>query len=161
MYAFTSKRVHRKVFAIKGQSQSNKPVAGRPSFIGRSRHILYPVGSDTAKEAIYTRLKSEIKTIHFPATVDEEYFRQLTSEKRVIKYFKGGKKFEWVKKTTRNEALDTFVYGLAALYILQPNYDRLEQLINKNKSTQAEHTKNVKNNSFRANQRRNWVNDWK
>lgn len=161
VYAFTAKRIHRKVFAIKGQSQSNKPVAGRPSFIGRSRHILYPVGSDTAKEAIYTRLKSETKTIHFPATVDEEYFRQLTSEKRVIKYFKGAKKFEWVKKTTRNEALDTFVYGLAALYILQPNYDRLEQLINKNKSTQAEHSKNIKQNSFKANHRPNWVNDWK
>ena len=161
VYAFTSKRVHRKVFAIKGQSQSNKPIAGRPSFIGRSRHILYPVGADTAKEAIYTRLKSETKTIHFPATVDEEYFRQLTSEKRVIKYVKGAKKFEWVKKTTRNEALDTFVYGLAALYILQPNYDRLEQLINKNQSTQAEHTKNVKKSSFRANHRPNWVNNWK
>ena len=82
-------------------------------------------------------------------------------EKRVIKYFKGAKKFEWVKKTTRNEALDTFVYGLAALYILQPNYDRLEQLVNKNQSTQAEHTKNVKKGSFRANQRPNWVNNWK
>ena len=161
VYAFTKNRVHRKVFAIKGQSVSNKPIAGRPSFIGRARHILYPVGSDTAKEFIYSRLKAENKVIHFPATVDEEYFKQLTSEKRVIKYVKGAKKFEWVKKTTRNEALDTFVYAVAALYILQPNYERLEQLIDQNKSTSQEHSKNVKKSNFRANHRPNWVNNWK
>jgi len=161
VYAFTKNRVHRKVFAIKGQSVSNKPIAGRPSFIGRARHILYPVGSDTAKEFIYSRLKAENKVIHFPATVDEEYFKQLTSEKRVIKYVKGAKKFEWVKKTTRNEALDTFVYAVAALYILQPNYERLEQLIDQNKSTSQEHSKNVKKSNFRANHKPNWVNNWK
>jgi phage terminase large subunit GpA-like protein len=161
VYAFTKNRVHRKIFAIKGQSVSNKPIAGRPSFIGRARHILYPVGSDTAKEFIYSRLKAENKVIHFPATVDEEYFKQLTSEKRVIKYVKGAKKFEWVKKTTRNEALDTFVYAVAALYILQPNYERLEQLIKQNKSTSQEHSKNVKKSNFRANHRPNWVNNWK
>lgn len=161
VYAFTKNRVHRKIFAIKGQSVSNKPIAGRPSFIGRARHILYPVGSDTAKEFIYSRLKAENKVIHFPATVDEEYFKQLTSEKRVIKYVKGAKKFEWVKKTTRNEALDTFVYAVAALYILQPNYERLEQLIKQNKSTSQEHSKNVKKSNFRANNRPNWVNNWK
>lgn len=161
VYAFTKNRVHRKVFAIKGQSQSNKPIAGRPSFIGRARHVLYPVGSDTAKEFIYSRLKSENKAIHFPATVDEEYFRQLTSEKRVIKYVKGAKKFEWIKKNTRNEALDTFVYAVAALYILQPNYERLEQLIDQNKSTNQENTQNNKSSSFRNQYKPNWVNNWK
>lgn len=161
VYAFTKARVHRKVFAIKGQSQPNKPVAGRPTFIGRARHILYPVGSDTTKEVIYTRLKAENKTIHFPATVDEEYFRQLTSEKRVVKYVKGVKKFQWVKKNTNNEALDTMVYAFAAVYILQPNYLRLKELINKNKSTSQEHSSNIKkrNNQFARN--KGWVHNWK
>lgn len=159
VYAFTKARTHRKVFAIKGQSQSNKPIAGRPSFIGRARHVLYPVGADTAKEFIYSRLKAEEKTIHFPATVDEEYFRQLTSEKRIIKYVKGAKKFQWVKKNTRNEALDTFVYALAGLFILQPNYNKLEYLINKNESTSKEHTKNINKNKNTL--RSDWINNWK
>lgn len=159
VYAFTKARVHRKVFAIKGQSQSNKPIAGRPSFIGRSRHILYPVGSDTAKEVIFTRLRNEQTTIHFPGHVDEEYFRQLTSEKRVIKYVRGAKKFEWVKKNNRNEALDTMVYGFAALYILQPNYDRLEEIVtNKKQKTEKEP---VKHKSLMQQRRNSWINDWK
>tara|TARA_R100000734_G_C3319286_1_gene114973 strand:+ start:608 stop:2329 length:1722 start_codon:yes stop_codon:yes gene_type:complete len=161
VYLFTKARTHRKIFAIKGQSQSNKPIAGRPSYIGRARNILYPVGTDTAKEFIYTRLKSEDHTIHFPATVDEEYFRQLTSEKRVIKYHKGSKKFEWIKKNTRNEALDTFVYSLSALYILQPNYNRLEQLITANKPTIEEHSTAIKRQANPRMDRTNWVNSWK
>lgn len=159
VYAFTKARVHRKVFAIKGQSQSNKPIAGRPSYIGRSRHILYPVGSDTAKEVIFTRLKNEETTIHFPGHVDEEYFRQLTSEKRVIKYVRGAKKFQWVKKNNRNEALDTMVYGFAALYILQPNYDRVEDFI-QNKKPQREKQTN-KHKSLMQQRQDGWINNWK
>ena len=160
VYAYTKKRLHRKIFAIKGLSQPNRPIAGKPSFVGTDKHILYPVGSDTAKEFIYTRLKSENKTIHFPATVDVEYFKQLTSEKRVIKYVRGKKTFKWVKKTTRNEALDTMVYGIAAMYILKPNYDRLEEVINKNQSQIKEHSRNTKNR-LTINRRKNWIHDWK
>ncbi len=158
VYAYTSKRVHRKIFAIKGSSQTQKPIAGRPSFVGRSRHVLYPVGTDTAKEVIYSRIKAENATIHFPATVDEEYFKQLTSEKRVVKYVKGAKKFQWVKKTRNNEALDTLVYAFAAVYILQPNYDRIEALIKQNKSTQKEHGKDVVK---RRPRQTGWINSWK
>lgn len=160
VYAFCKTRTHRKIYAIKGQSQSNKPIAGRPSYIGRARNILFPVGSDTAKEFIYSRLKAEEETIHFPATVDEEYFMQLTAEKRIIKYVKGRKKFEWVKKNTRNEALDTFVYALAGLYILQPNYNKLEHAINNFKSNNTEHKKIMQKNSNNI-KRTDWINSWK
>ena len=33
----------------------------------------------------------------------------------------------WKQTRKRNEALDTFVYGLAAIHILQPNFDKLLQ----------------------------------
>jgi phage terminase large subunit GpA-like protein len=158
VYAYTSKRVHRKIFAIKGSSQTQKPIAGRPSFVGRARHVLYPVGTDTAKEVIYSRIKAEKAAIHFPATVDEEYFKQLTSEKRVVKYVKGAKKFQWVAKRRHNEALDTLVYAFAAVYILQPNYDRIELLIKQNKSTQKEHSKDV---IKRRPKPTGWINSWK
>ena len=107
VYVFCNSRKARKVFAIKGQSQANKPIAGRPTFIGRERFVLYPVGSDTGKEFIYSRLQAEETVIHFPNHVDEEYFKQLTSEKRITKFSQGQKKLVWVKKTQRNEALDT------------------------------------------------------
>lgn len=160
VYGFTSQRVHRKVYAIKGQSQQNKPIAGRPSYVGRNRQLLYPVGSDTAKEVIFTRLKNEEKTIHFPATVDEEYFKQLTSEKRIIKLVKGVKKFSWIKKTTRNEALDTLVYAFAGLYIMRPNFEKLESFIEKEVVEEPQQN-NFQRKRKPINRPRNWVNNWK
>jgi len=51
---------------------------------------------------------------HFPE-YDEEYFRQLTAEKSVIKRNrKGHTMTEWVKDRERNEALDCRIYNRAA-----------------------------------------------
>jgi len=156
VYAYASKRIHRKVFPIKGSSLSNQPIINRPSYVGKNRNILYAVGTDSAKEVIFTRLKAEEETIHFPAHVDEEYFKQLTSEKRVIKYTKGGKKFAWVKINNRNEALDTMVYGFAALHILQPNYLKIAQNI-KDNTSETEKVKDVGKRTVRN----DWIYKWK
>jgi phage terminase large subunit GpA-like protein len=50
----------------------------------------------------------------------ETYFHQLCSERKVTEWFKGKRRKVW-KNTSRarNEALDTFVYGIVALNILQ------------------------------------------
>ena len=129
VYAFTKNKRGRRIFAIKGQSQSGKTVVGKPTKIGKENNILYPVGSDTAKEVIYSRLASEYgySTLHFPLTVDEEYFRQLTAEQRFVKFVKGRKTLYWKQIRERNEALDTICYSLAAVYILNPNFDLIEQ----------------------------------
>jgi phage terminase large subunit GpA-like protein len=156
VYAYAAKRIHRKVFPIKGSSLSNQPIINRPSYVGKNRNILYAVGTDSAKEVIFTRLKAEEETIHFPAHVDEEYFKQLTSEKRVIKYTKGGKKFAWVKINNRNEALDTMVYGFAALHILQPNYLKIAQNI-KDNTSETEKVKDVGKRPVRN----DWIYKWK
>ncbi len=156
VYAYSSKRIHRKVFPIKGSSLSNQPIINRPSYVGKNRNILYAVGTDSAKEVIFTRLKAEEETIHFPAHVDEEYFKQLTSEKRIIKYTKGGKKFAWVKINNRNEALDTMVYGFAALHILQPNYLKIAQSI-KDNTSETEKVKDVGKRPVRN----DWIYKWK
>ena len=63
-------------------------------------------------------------------TLEEEYFRQLASEKRVTRFFRGQRRLEWRQTYKRNEALDTFVYALAAVYILQPNFDRIKNKLN-------------------------------
>ena len=129
VYAFTKNKRGRRIFAIKGQSQSGKTVVGKPTKVGKENNILYPVGSDTAKEVIYSRLASEYgySTLHFPHTVDEEYFRQLTAEQRFVKFVKGRKTLYWKQIRERNEALDTICYSLAAVYILNPNFDLIEQ----------------------------------
>ena len=119
VYHFTKPRQGRRIFAIKGASQAGKPIANRPSFVGKNKAVLYPVGTDTAKEAIFARLAAdaEMSTIHFPVDLDEEYFKQLTAEKRITKYVRGKPTMAWKQIRDRNEALDTMVYIFAAIYI--------------------------------------------
>jgi phage terminase large subunit GpA-like protein len=120
---------------------------------------LFSIGTDTAKEMIYSRLK--IETIgsgycHFPANRDDEYFKQLTAEKLVTRYHKGYPVRKWEKPAgRRNEALDCRVYALAALGILAPDLETLSNQMEKNykvsKSEQKEEQSPVRSwqiNSF-------------
>ena len=128
VYNFVKVKQGRRIFAIKGQSQPGKPIAGRPTQSGRQRVQLFPAGVDTCKETVFSWLQIEEPGpgyIHFPSTVDEEYFKQLTSEKRAIKYIRGRKQVVWVPKRERNETLDCFNYSLVALHILQPDLERI------------------------------------
>lgn len=132
VYKFVKQREVRRVYAIKGKSQAGAPVVGRPSKSNLGKVSLFSIGVDTAKEVIHARLKvcePGAGYVHFPVAgqFDEEYFAQLASEKRVTKYVKGRPRQEWQKIRARNEALDLSVYNLAALYILNPNFDRLAE----------------------------------
>ena len=131
VYHFTKPRQSRRIFAIKGLSQDGKPIANRPTFVGKNKAVLYGVGVDTAKEAILSRLTAdaETSTLHFCSDLDEEYFKQLTAEKRVTKFIRGRKTMVWKQIRPRNEALDTLVYNFAAIYILNPNFDIIEERI--------------------------------
>jgi phage terminase large subunit GpA-like protein len=133
-FARANKALH--VMAVKGQSLKNKPIIGRPTKQDINMHgrvipggaELWPVGSDTAKSTIYPRLKLQEPGpgyIHFHSKLPEGYFEQLTAEKKVTKYVKGFAVHDWVKKSgARNEALDTFVYALAAMQSLYFRFNR-------------------------------------
>lgn len=135
VYAFARERANR-VIAVKGQSQKNKPVIGKPTKVDinfrgqvlKSGGQVYPVGSDTAKGTIYARMKNTEKGpgyIHFHGGLDDEYFAQLTSEKQVVRFVRGFATREWVKKArARNEALDCAVYAYAALQYLYTRFNR-------------------------------------
>jgi len=140
VYQFTKPRQGRRIFAIKGLSQAGKPIANRPTFVGKNKAVLYGVGVDSAKEAIFARLSSEPEdtTLHFCSDLDEEYFKQLTAEKRVTKFVRGRKTLIWKQIRPRNEALDTLVYNFAAIYILNPNYDTIQERILTNTSKAPE-----------------------
>ena len=70
--------------------------------------------------------KKKKKIIHFPKSLPEDFFKQLTAEKAITKFTKGFPKREWVKTSDRNEALDMFVYAIAALnifaFLVYPKY---------------------------------------
>ena len=126
VYNYAKTRAGHRVFAIKGIGGEGKPIVGRPSKNNIGRVPLYPIGVDTAKEVHYSRLKMDEAGpgyCHFPAKRDDEYFKQLTAEKQMIRYHKGFPSRVWVKTRTRNEALDVRVYAIAALTILNVNMD--------------------------------------
>ena len=128
VYNYCRTRGGRRIFAIKGVGGEGRPIVGRPSKSNIGKVNLFPVGVDTAKEVVMARLRIKEPGegyCHFPTGRSEEYYRMLTSEKRVVKYYKGRPKNEWVKTRTRNEALDCRVYGTAALSILNLNLESL------------------------------------
>ena len=129
VYSFTKPRQGRRIFAIKGANVAGKPIVSKPSYVGKTQTALYTVGTDTAKENIFARLNADqdTTTLHFPADVDEEYFKQLTAEKRITKWIRGRKSLAWKQIRPRNEALDVTVYNFAAIYLLNPNFDVIEE----------------------------------
>lgn len=121
VYAYAKGKSGRGVFAIKGVGGEGRPLVGRASRNNVGKCPLFPVGVHTAKDLIFKRLQIEEPGpgyVHFDAALDEEYFKQLTSESLVTRFRRGVKKREFVKLRRRNEALDCLVYAIAALHIL-------------------------------------------
>jgi len=129
VHQFCKGKRARKVFAIAGAS-GPKPIWPTRASKGKNRRLTWMLGVDTAKDTIYGRLRG-IKPkpdpdepnpgfIHFPAPTPDndafgpEYFAQLTSERVETRKIKGRAYRVWVPIRERNEALDTFVYALAA-----------------------------------------------
>lgn len=117
-----------RVIPIKGASVYGKPVANMPRKRNAKGVYLTEVGSDTAKEVIYARYKLArpddgspvVGLIHVPNNpdiFDLAEAQQMVAEELIEKYEKGRLKLLWDSKKRRNEALDCFVYALAALRI--------------------------------------------
>jgi phage terminase large subunit GpA-like protein len=133
VYRFVRARQGRRIFALKGSSESGKEILGKFSTNNQLRVRLFTIGTDTAKDRIFARLKIPAHGpgyMHLPDFIDEEYLLQLTAEKAVRRYKRGrGTVREYVKTRARNEALDLEVYALAALYVLgQATLRRLGEL---------------------------------
>jgi phage terminase large subunit GpA-like protein len=122
VYRFVKPRQHRRIFCLKGSSEQGKPIIAGMSQNNAYRVRLFSIGTDTAKDKIFSRLRIPAPAagfVHLPDWVDDEYLEQLTSEKAVTHYKRGrGMVREYIKRRARNEALDLEVYALAALYLL-------------------------------------------
>ena len=130
VYKYCKSRESKRVFAIKGSSIAGKPIVSRPTTSNKLKVKLFTVGTDTAKELIFSRLQFEEfgeGFMHFNKKYDEEYFKQLTSEKLVTTFKKGRPVRIWKPTRPRNESLDYTVYNLAALAILNPNYKKIQE----------------------------------
>lgn len=138
-YQFIKPRQMRNVFAFKGSSQAWKPVippkAGKRN---KARVSLYEIGVSSAKDILSARLAIKKDPaaprcpgyIHFPASFSQEYFDQLTAEKKVTRYVKGRKVFEWkLPAGKRNEALDIEVYSIAVLKLICPDTASLNRMV--------------------------------
>lgn len=135
--SFTKAREARRVFAIKGFSRQSDPVVISVSRRNRMRCPVYNLNVDEAKATLMWRLRLDEPGngyLHFTrrpeAGFDEVFFSGLTAEECVVRHIKGVTSRHWEKTKARNEPLDTWVYSLAALRIIVPNWERLKRTRN-------------------------------
>lgn len=119
---FCRPRWGRRIWALKGIAGAGRPIWEQsPNKLKKLNLKFFRVGADQAKETIYSRLKIDEPDspgyCHFSMSYDETHFEQLTSEEVVTSYKRGRPMRYWRLKEgkKRNEALDIFVYAMAAL----------------------------------------------
>ncbi|KAF0114086.1 MAG: phage terminase GpA [Rhodospirillaceae bacterium] len=121
VYTFTTPRLARKVYAIKGRGGPG--LAPWPQRVskgsGALAHPVFVIGVDGLKDALAARLRlaEGPGRWHFPKDRDTQWFEHLTSETR----FKRDHPYKaWAPRTSsvRCEVWDTTVYALAALHSL-------------------------------------------
>ena len=135
-YQYARERKLQNVIAVKGLSVRNRPPIGKPSKcdvnirgqVLKRGGVVYPVGTDTIKSTLYGRLTHNTPGagyVHFNTKLTPEFYQQLTSEKKTIRYVKGFPVYEWTKSPSiRNEALDCLVYAYAGFNLLYQRYNK-------------------------------------
>ena len=157
VYQFCKRNQGRAIFAIKGVGGEGKALAGRPSKNNVAKCPLFPIGVHSAKDTLFGRLRIEdvgAGYVHFSDTLSDEYFRQLTAEKVVTKFTKGFKRREFVKVRPRNEALDCFVYAIAAYSIIGVNVNTIRLPAAQQSKAQSQRTPTRPRKG-------GWVNSWR
>lgn len=141
VYNFVRRFPQNRVIAIKGVENLSM-VVGASKYVDaklqgkihRRAVRVWNVGVSILKSELYGWLRQDPPIgkeetppgfCHFPE-YDEEYFRQLTAEKVVIKRNrKGFAVSEWIKERERNEALDCRIYNRAAASMV--GLDRMKE----------------------------------
>lgn len=136
-YRYCRSRAHRRVMALKGSSQTGRPILpSRPSpqdvntagKMIRAGVELWHVGTDTARGAVHARLKADLGKdpedcrFRFPADLQDDFYQQLTN----ARYDR--EKERWKKpKHKRHEVSDTTNYCLAAASHPAIRFDKLRE----------------------------------
>lgn len=134
-YTFTDENQFRKVYPCKGSSTVGAPLVT----YSQNRRGLVIVGTEAAKMEIYNSLRiiepgpgfSHFGYKKEPSDLgyDDLFFEQLTAEQMETEWVKGkGRVTRFTNPhQRRNEALDKRVYALAALALLNPNWEALSK----------------------------------
>ena len=128
-YAFANERRGRRIWAIKGRSET----MGRRSKVwpreptNKLGNVFYLIGGNAARDFVYGSLAIEkvgVRYVHFPQDgaagsrkIDEDFFEQMTGERLVVRR-QGFTEWEKPKDKAR-EAGVCFVYAYAAVCGLQ------------------------------------------
>jgi len=115
--AFCGPRAHRRVLAVKGAAGDRPAVV--PSQTRRGK--LWIIGVDSLKSQLYARLRGG-RSVRFSESLPAEWFAQLASERRVVRYSRGRPTARWERIPGRRaEALDCVVYAMAARQVVTIN----------------------------------------
>lgn len=145
VYKYCKANAGRRVFAIKGVG-GERPMVTKPSKNNSVKCPLFPVGVDNAKDLLMARLRvlePGAGYVHFSETLNDEYFKMLTAEKVVLKYNKGFAKRTYIKIRPRNEALDCFVYSIAAYAILNVDVNSMARRVEYERTEQENDVKSA------------------
>jgi len=172
VYKFCKGRQGLRHFAIKGVGGPGYPIVAAPKKrrTGRGqRHVeLFTVGADQARALVHSRAKliePGPGYCHFSLGhgYDREYFTQLASMKAVIRYTRGVPQRVWeLLPGRRKEAFDCRIYATAALYILNPLWDKIVE--RRERSLGASEVASEPRVKKKRRARRpggNWVTGWK
>ena len=123
IYAFCRPRLSRRIFASKGAPGMKRPIVERGAKKGI---VLQIVGVDAAKSRLLNALQAGTGW-RFSDSLPADWFSQLASERRVVKYSRGQPvaRFERIPGL-RAEALDCVVYGMAARLLVGVPIDKRE-----------------------------------
>ncbi len=120
------------VIPTKGHSLYGKPIADFPRTKNKAGVYLTMIGTDNAKELIYSRLRIQPQpnqatpgAVHLPVNdqvCDEAEIKQITSETKVLRLEKGKRQHRWEARGRRNEGLDCFVGALAMVRVAQQHF---------------------------------------
>ncbi len=130
-YNFCRDRALRGVQAVKGVKGFGLPVANPPKKSGVKKVRLWLVSKNTALRTLHARLKSAGGDgfIHFRSDREPmfglEYFKQLTANEIITIKRAGIELQDFDAGGRRDEAMDTFVYALAAVRLRPPVFSKM------------------------------------
>ena len=120
---FCKNKLTRRIFAVFGSTSIDTPPVPVRSSKSKHKTNIFRLGVNALKDDVYAKIVTKVpgpNYMHFPkkAAYDDEYFRQLTAERR-------DSRGRWEKKRPRNEAFDCRVYATAALLLAGIDMTRL------------------------------------
>lgn len=144
VYNYCQKNFHKQRFAIKGRGGPGIPLIYKIAKANNAKAPLILLGVDDGKQQIMDRLSIDSPGplyFHFPQDegikelsnrgYDDLYFKGIISEHKKVYKRNGVLREVWeTTKNVRNEPLDLRNYNLACMKSLEPDWDKLEMLVN-------------------------------